>query len=80
MLLSFFSALVSGYLILVGIWLITLIIVFVTIFKRNDITSPVKLLWAFVILLFPVLGLIAYLIVGLPKRKKLLDVDTNIVD
>ena len=73
--LDFFSALISGYLILVGLWLLTIIIVFVTLFKRNDIPMPVKIFWALIIFVAPVIGLILYLIVGLQKRKKLLDVD-----
>jgi hypothetical protein len=75
MLLDFFSALVSGYLILVGLWLITLIIVLVTLFKRQDIVLPTKIIWAAVIFVAPVIGLIFYLLLGLPKRKKLLDTD-----
>jgi hypothetical protein len=73
--LDFFSALLSGYLILVGLWVITVAIVLVTLFKRKDIVLPVKLFWGFLILIAPVIGLILYLVVGLPKRKKLLDVD-----
>jgi hypothetical protein len=79
MLLDFFSALVSGYLIIVGIWLITLIIVLITLFKREDIPSPVKIFWAAIIFLFPALGLIVYLMFGLRRRKKLLDVDKKII-
>lgn len=75
MLLNFFNALVSGYLILVALWLITLVIVLITLFKRKDIFLPVKIIWAAVIFIAPVIGLIFYLIAGLPKRKKLLDVD-----
>ena len=75
MLLDFFSALVSGYLILVGLWLITVIIVLITLFKRNDILVPVKIFWAAIIFIAPVIGLIFYLLFGLSKRKKLLDVD-----
>ena len=73
--LDFFSALLSGYLILVGLWLVTLLIVFVTLFKRKDIAVPVKILWAIVIFVAPVIGLVIYLLTGLPKRKKLLDLD-----
>ena len=73
--LDFFSALVSGYLILVALWLLTIIIVFVTLFKRKDILMPVKIVWAIIIFVAPVIGLIVYLIVGLQKRKKLLNVD-----
>lgn len=73
--LDFFSALLSGYLILVALWLLTIIIVFVTLFKRKDIAMPIKIFWAIIIFVAPVIGLIVYLIVGLQKRKKLLDVD-----
>ena len=73
--LDFFSALVSGYLILVALWLLTIIIVFVTLFKRKDIPMPVKIVWAIIIFVAPVIGLIVYLIVGLQKRKKPLNVD-----
>lgn len=73
--LDFFSALVSGYFILVALWLLTIIIVFVTLFKRKDIPVPLKIFWAIIIFVAPVIGLIVYLIVGLQKRKKLLNVD-----
>ena len=73
--LDFFSALVSGYLIIVALWLLTIIIVFVTLFKRKNILMPVKIFWAIIIFVAPVIGLIVYLIVGLQKRKKLLNVD-----
>ena len=78
MLLDFFSSLVSGYLILVGIWLITLIIVLVTLFRRKDIASLIKIMWALIIFIAPVIGLIFYLMLGLHKRKKLLDSKTNV--
>ena len=71
MLFDFFSTLVSGYLALVIIWLVTLLIVLVTLFRRRDILLPVKLFWAVVIFIAPLIGLIFYLIFGLPKRKKL---------
>ena len=73
--LDFFSALVSGYLIIVALWLLTIIIVFVTLFKRKDIPMPVKIVWAIIIFVAPVIGLIVYIIVGLQKRKKPLNVD-----
>ena len=73
--LDFFSALVGGYLILLSLWLLTIIIVFVTLFKRKDIPMPVKIFWAIIIFVAPVIGLIVYLIFGLQKRKKLLNVE-----
>jgi hypothetical protein len=72
MLLDIFSTIISGYLALVIIWLLTLIIVLVTLFRRRDILLPVKLFWAVIIFIAPLIGLIFYLIFGLPKRKKLL--------
>lgn len=75
MLLDVFSALLKGYLALVIIWVVTLIIVLITLFRRKDIFLPVKIFWAAIIFIAPVLGLIFYLLLGLPKRKKLLDVD-----
>ena len=80
MFLSFFSNLLSGYLILIGIWIITLIIVMITLYKRQDISILIKISWALVIIIFPVLGLIGYLFFGLAKRKKLLDVDKRVND
>ncbi|MDQ6757706.1 MAG: hypothetical protein M3004_12315 [Bacteroidota bacterium] len=80
MLLDFFSTLISGYLIVVSIWLITFIIVLVHLFRRTDITLPVQIFWAFIIFIAPVIGLIFYLIYGIPKRKKLLDVEKKIID
>jgi len=75
MLLDFFTVLVSGSLILVGIWIITIVIVFITLFKRTDITLTAKFFWAFIIFIAPVIGLIVYLFFGLSRRKKLLEVD-----
>jgi hypothetical protein len=73
--LDFFSAIVGGYLILVALWLLTIIIVFVTLFKRKDIPMPVKIFWAIIIFIAPVIGLIVYLIFGIQKRKKLLNIE-----
>jgi hypothetical protein len=75
MLLDLFTALLKGYLILIAIWLVTIIIVLVTLFRRKDIFLPVKIFWAAILFIAPVIGLIFYLFLGLPKRKKLLDVD-----
>ncbi|HEY8687949.1 MAG TPA: hypothetical protein VIM07_01845 [Chitinophagaceae bacterium] len=69
MLLDFFSTLLDSYFILVGLWLIVLIIVFVTLFNRKDIFLPVKIFWACIIFVAPVIGLIIYLAVELRKRK-----------
>jgi hypothetical protein len=49
------------------IWLIILIVSIASLFKRTDIALPMKVIWLLLILMFPVLGLIVYLIIG---RKK----------
>jgi hypothetical protein len=73
MYIDFFSTLLKGYLVLVIIWLVTLIIILVTLFKRTDIGLPVKFFWGIVIFIAPLIGLIFYLIFGLPRRKKVLE-------
>jgi hypothetical protein len=73
MLLDFFTALLKGYLVLVIIWLLTVVIILVTLFRRKDILLPVKLFWGVVIFVAPLIGLIFYLIFGLPGKKKLLE-------
>jgi hypothetical protein len=44
-------------------WLAVLIAVFINIFARSKMPLVEKLLWALLILSFPVLGLIIYLVV-----------------
>ena len=73
MLLDIFTVLLKGYLVLVLIWLLTLVIILVTLFRRKDILLPVKLFWAVVMFVAPLIGLIFYLIFGLQGRKKLLE-------
>jgi len=73
MLLDLISSILSGYLILAAIWFITLVIVLVRLFNRKDTPLPEKILWGAIIFIAPVLGLVLYLVIGLPKRKKLLD-------
>jgi hypothetical protein len=51
----------------VFIWLIILIVTIASLFKRTDIALPMKVIWLLLILMFPVLGLIVYIIIG---RKK----------
>jgi hypothetical protein len=52
---------------IIFIWLIILIVTIASLFKRTDIALPMKVIWLLLILMFPVLGLIVYLIIG---RKK----------
>jgi hypothetical protein len=56
---------IAWIILLVGLlWLAVLIYVFVQIFKRDDLSLIAKLFWIFIILSFPVLGLIVYFLLG----------------
>ena len=46
------------------IWLIVLIAVFVNIIRRPELSLVAKVFWIIVILSFPLLGLIVYLLIG----------------
>ena len=46
------------------IWLIVLIAVFVNIIRRQEMSLVAKVFWIIVILSFPLLGLIVYLLIG----------------
>jgi hypothetical protein len=52
------------------IWLIVLIAVFVHIIRRTEMSTVAKIFWIIVILSFPLLGLIIYLLIG---RKQIED-------
>ena len=44
-------------------WIWTLIAVFMDIFRSHDLSGPAKALWFIVVLLIPLFGVLAYLIV-----------------
>lgn len=46
------------------LWLIVLIAVFVNIIRRREMSTITKVFWIIVILSFPLLGLIIYLLIG----------------
>ena len=46
------------------IWLVVLIAVFINIIRRREMSLMGKVFWIIVILSFPVLGLLIYLLVG----------------
>jgi hypothetical protein len=52
------------------IWLVVLVAVFVHIFRRREMSLITKIFWIIVILSFPVLGLIIYLLFG---RKRVVE-------
>jgi hypothetical protein len=52
------------------IWLVVLISVFINLSRRSEMSLIAKVFWIIVILSFPLLGLIIYLLVG---RKKVVE-------
>jgi predicted PurR-regulated permease PerM len=46
-----------------GIWIWTLITVFVDIFRSHDLSGGAKALWFLFVLIFPLIGVLVYLIV-----------------
>jgi len=50
------------------VWLIVLIIAIVTLSRRQDMATPVKIFWAAVIFFAPVAGLILYFVFGFRKK------------
>jgi Short C-terminal domain/Phospholipase_D-nuclease N-terminal len=46
-----------------AIWIWTLITVFIDIFRSHDLSGGAKALWFLFVLIFPLIGVIAYLIV-----------------
>ena len=64
-----FSTLATISLITAGVWLLTIIITLIVIYRRKDLSRIVKYFWTFVIIIAPVLGLIAYFIWGAGARR-----------
>lgn len=58
------NGIVWTLLILAFIWLVVLIAVFANIIRRSDLLPVTKVFWIIVILSFPLLGLIIYLLIG----------------
>ena len=46
-----------------GIWIWTLITVFIDIFRSHDLSGGTKALWFLFVLIFPLIGVVVYLIV-----------------
>ena len=64
-----FSTLATIYLITAAVWLLTIIVTLIIIYRRMDLTRIIKYFWTFVIIIAPVLGLIAYFIWGAGVRR-----------
>jgi FtsH-binding integral membrane protein len=67
--MDFTSAAIWVVILLVIIWLVVLATSIYGLVKRNDISFPVKIFWALVISLAPVVGLIIYVLVGRKARR-----------
>src|SRR3954447_696502 len=55
---------------LVIVWLLIWIVALVELIRRKDLTTASKVLWALLILLIPVVGVIVYLVVRPPASER----------
>jgi uncharacterized Tic20 family protein len=69
MAMDFTSAAIWVIILLVLVWLVVLATSIYGLVKRSDISLPVKIFWALVISLAPIVGLIIYVLVGRKARK-----------
>ena len=77
MILDIIVELIKSYLAIVIIWLLTFVVVLITLAKRKDMIIPIKIFWGFIIFIAPVIGLIFYLVYGLKGKKTLLPTKEN---
>jgi hypothetical protein len=68
MLISISSVLLNIIVAIAFIWLVVLIIAVITLSRRRDMATPVKIFWAAIIFFAPVAGLILYLVFGFRKK------------
>ena len=68
MLIALLDVFMTSILVALLVWLLVLIIALVTLSRRQDIATPVKIFWAAVIFFAPLIGLILYFVFGF-KRK-----------
>ncbi len=66
--MDFTGAALWTIILLILIWLIVLATSILGLVKRKDISLPVKIFWALVISVAPVIGLIIYVLVGRRSR------------
>ena len=68
MLIALLDVFMTSILVALLVWLLVLIVALVTLSRRQDIATPVKIFWAAVIFFAPLIGLILYFVFGF-KRK-----------
>ena len=55
---------------IVIVWVLIWIVALVEIVRRKDLTTMAKIVWALVVLLLPVVGLIVYLVARPPEHER----------
>jgi hypothetical protein len=68
MLIDISSVLLNIIVAIALVWLVVLIIAIVTLSRRRDMATPVKIFWAAIIFFAPVAGLILYLVFGFRRK------------
>jgi hypothetical protein len=56
---------------LVIVWLLIWMVALVEVIRRKDLTTASKVVWALVVLLLPVVGLIVYLVARPPEAERI---------
>ncbi|RFM27761.1 hypothetical protein [Deminuibacter soli] len=69
MLADLSNTLMNIFLVLGLVWLVVLIAAIVSLYRRTDMLMPVKLFWAIILLVAPVIGLLFYVVVTTKKRR-----------
>ena len=67
--MDFTGAALWVIILMILVWLVVLFTSIRGLMRRNDISLPLKLFWAIVIAIAPVLGLIFYILIGRKARK-----------
>ena len=65
---------------LVIVWLLIWIVAMVEIIRRKDLTTAAKVVWALVVLLLPVVGVIVYLVARPPEHERFGPVNSGSAD
>ncbi|TKK67747.1 hypothetical protein FC093_13435 [Ilyomonas limi] len=68
MLIDISSVLLNIIVAIALLWLVVLFIAIVTLSRRRDMATPVKIFWAAIIFFAPVAGLILYFVFGFRKK------------
>lgn len=64
------SNVVIIYLLLVLVWLIVAVFLLISILKRKDMKTPMKIFWCVVIVMAPIVGLVIYLVYNYNRERQ----------